>query len=384
VKRESTQSNLELRESLATTFAGVLNRYMDKLGLEQTRLAETTGISRPEISIWCSGKKRAPSWVDTGTLAWAIYGVMRERKKQGQPVPTDLNLDAAALMKEFLNAAGFRLSDKSDVFENQRVWAHLHSHQKQGTERVLKLGWFPWGTFARPTNFGGLSEEFCQRLAELLGVVLQPVPLELPEVGDKLNAREVDLVAPLILLPARVLDFACSKELPGLHVGLGLLAPKTKRSLFPESSTDEFQVWKQIPWGKLKVFLVKGGVADVLLTPHRRSVLVQGCGSFQEAWEAVRSEPVERSSNLVRVFMADAVSCHGLQDNDFPLVAKTYHQLPVAFAVHRSETRLLTAINLCVDIIAHDIKADQFKFSHFENNPTAAGFKVPDSTHIVS
>jgi hypothetical protein len=213
-RRETTGPNLDLRESLATSFAEVLNRYMDKLDLEQTRLAEATGISRPEISIWCSGKKRAPSWLDTGTLAWAIYGAMRELKKHGRPIPAGLNFDAAAVMKEFLNAAGFRLSDKFDAFENQRVWAHLHSHQQPGDQRVLKLGWFPWGTFARPGNFGGLSEEMCQRLAELLGVVMQPVPVELPEVSNKLNSREVDLVAPLILLPSRVLDFACSKPLP--------------------------------------------------------------------------------------------------------------------------------------------------------------------------
>jgi hypothetical protein len=155
------------------------------------------------------------------------------------------------------------------------------------------------------------------------------------------------------------------------------LAPAARRSLKFPDKTPALEAWKQIPWGKLKVFVVQGGVADVLLTPHRGSVLVKECANFREAWEAVRAEPIERGSNLVRVFMADTVSCNALQDHDFELVVETHHELPVAFAVHRSETRLLEAINLCVDIIADDVQAAQF--THFENNPETAGFKVNSS-----
>lgn len=373
-----TQKNEDLRKIHARGFSEVFKRYVDALKLEQKQLGEQTGISRQEISTWCKGEKRPPGWLDAAALAAAVFMAMLERKKDGVPLPVGLSFDAAAIMKEFLNAAGFRLTDDHEA---EPVWNRLQSkaHPQPGdTIPRLRVGYFAWGNFARRNTAGqfvGLSAELCRKVCELLGIAMESVPIELREAGRKLQDREVDMVAPLIRLPARVLEFACSDQIPELHAGLSMLAPKEHVHLFPDIKSESPHQWRQVPWKNLKVCLVRDGIAHVLLPFIATSVNQEIHDNFEDAWNAVKAEPVEHSTSLIRVFMGDEVTCHALSDTKFEIVVKDPYQLPLAFGVASSETHLLAAINLCLSVITCDVKRRN-GFAHFENSPAAAGFTL--------
>lgn len=316
--------------------------------------------------MWLGGQKRPPGWLDAGTLASVIFGVMLAKKKAGLQIPPDLKFDAAALMKEFINAAGFPMENGHP---DQPLWNELH----EGKTQALRVGWFPWGGFAtqKIEDFVGPSRNVCDRLCELLGFSIQPVRLEVHDLEDKLANREVHLLAPLIQLPARAFKYACSQPLPEVRVGLGLVVHKKVADSLPGNpGRTPYQELAKVPFDNLQICLVKEGVADAVL---RSSSVPRQFGSFKEAWEAVREHPLDSESGQARAFMADAVSCKRiiLDNPDFVQILADQHRLPVCFGVHPDETRLMTVVNLCLAII----EADGIK--SLIPDPNRLGFTVP-------
>jgi len=355
---------VKLRREQARVFSETLRRYLDALKIEQTQLAEETGISRQEISMWTGGKKRPPGWLDAGRMAAVIFVRMLRMEKDGGNIPAGLRFDNALLTQEFINAAGFKMNDE---YDDQPLWRRLEDVDKKG--RILRVGWFPWGDFARvnnekhpasaPGNFGGLSEKLCRRLCGLLGVAMEPVPIEVHEMKTRLWDGDVDLLAPLIQLPARKFAFACSQRIPGLWVGLSMLVQK---KLWDQS----FLSLQRVPLEKFQVWLVKEGVADVLLPRNSVGEVIE-VPSFDEALEGVKQKHVDPSTERFRAFMADSVSCHHAEKSSKPELVPIpqdhftgpdafldQHTLPVAFGVHPNETRFLSVVNSCLEIMADD------------------------------
>ena len=352
---ESTSS----RKEQALVFSRTLRRYLAALKIEQTQLADESDISRQEISMWLGGQKRPPGWLDAGTMAAVIFGRMLRLKEDGGTIPASLRFDAAALVQEFVNAAGFKMND---AYDEQPLWKRLEDEKL----RVLRVGWFPWGDFARvnndklpasaPGNFGGLSEKLCRRLCALLGLALEPVPIEVHEMKEKLLDGAVDLLAPLIQLPARKFAFACSQRIRGLDVGLGMLVKKSVTEQKHKLLEQNYANLEQIPLGKLQVWLVEQGIADVLL-PRERVGETKPVKSFEEALDAVKQDAVDSATGRIRVFMADSVSCHRAAErnkSELVQILRDCHTLPVAFGVHPNEGQFLSVVNSCLDIITDD------------------------------
>lgn len=365
-KRAATapSESVKLRREQAKVFSETMRRYLEALNIEQTQLAEEAGISRQEISMWLGGKKRPPGWLDAGRMAGVIFLRMLRMEKDGGKIPAGLRFDNALLTQEFLNAAGFKMNDG---YEDQPLWRRLEDVDKKG--RILRVGWFPWGEFARvkndkypasaPDNFGGLSEKLCRRLCALLGVAMEPVPIEVHEMMAKLWDGEVDLLAPLIQLPARKFAFACSQRIPGLNVGLTMLVHES----LMERSLPSLQ---QMPMENFQVWLVRGGVADVLLPRGSVGEIIEA-GSFDEALDGVKQHCIDPATGRFRAFMADSVSCHHALKHSKPKLSvithdrfslpdafRDQHTLPVAFGVHPNETRFLAVVDSCLEIMADD------------------------------
>lgn len=364
----------------AQKLAQVLEPRLQELGWAQAQFESETGsaISQQRISNWLGRKARVPSRDDCAALAATVLvGLM----KKGKTVPPS----AFGIFHDVLNAAGYAVHDD---FDEQQCWARI-SRDGGIANKTLRVGWFRWGNFAYskredaaiddPLDFQGPSREICQRICELLGLRISPIRLTVPQIGAKIQNREVDVLAPFIQLPARLFEISCSNPLPipssklavGINIvvhekhipgltGLGESSRSQRNGRAPNSnaSGEDARGWfddlLSVPFRKLRCRCAKDSVPDVILPAAIDDLHWEPEESLSDAWEKTRNDP---GGTLVPACVADEISCSWFEDTNPTykrLLKSPPYRLPVSLGVHPSETKLLSTLNACLDILERD------------------------------
>ena len=324
-------------------FADVVGYHLSKLGWKRGDLCDAARVSDSQLSGWLNGKR--PLGRDhVNRIVWALGLGYRD---------TNISqLDALdALLNELLVLAGFSAVRGTNDF----LWHQLKSKASAGQPlverselRVLRVGWVDYPCFSyRASGKGdpeGLAAAIMARVARLIGAVPNWIECKWGDIFSKLQDREIDVAAPIIMvLPSRLFQAQFTKPIPGIGLGINGVLNREYRSMGQKQR--EFS----------PVF-VRGEVGEELCTLLIPGVKdLKDCASLDEARKLVLNSPL--NGDRVRCLVADHMVCKNLaeQHSDLellnPAAAQSQIQLPVAMAVHEGEPRLLSLLDSCVRLL---------------------------------
>jgi hypothetical protein len=337
-------------------FAGLLHKHLQKLGWTQSKLADGSGISEAQISVWrAAGSTRAIGRNHVNRIAWALASGYEENARRAGRSSVEVD-SLETILSELLRAAGYAPTTGSP---EGRIATLLG-----GSERsTLTVGWVPFPPFAIPGPSGptGLVVKVTEYVTELMGVDIEWAKREWKELIPSLSGEErerIHLIAPVFLkLPTRMFRARFSNSLPGIFIGVNAVIGATYREKVV--SNDPNKNHAVIDDKKLSVTLIRGEVGEAL---HRmivpRAELETSVDKAEDACEYILTNPVDKASGRFRCFVADQVTCANLSSR-FPglqlmLTSPEVQRrvaLPLSFAVLPEETKVVSVINSCLQIM---------------------------------
>lgn len=359
----------------------LVREHLDALNWSQATLATRAGVSTAQVSGWIGKRDRGISRDDVCKLTWAIAGgydgviIVPDARDSDGPDRDDPRRPRVekgrgaleGLLSAMLHAAGYRLQDRP---ETNRIWSRfarpedsVETLRDSRDPHTLRVGWFEWEPLAYseepPLGFAGIGQEIAARVADLLDLRLEARPLPLSAIRREIHTYRVDLLAPLLHLPSRERSFCFSEAIPQISVGInGLFHVDAKVQIPPEA--------RRLPFDRLsrhaRIHYVDGAVSPGLL-PGFRGFDAPDPRRWKQGSDAIdylTAHPFD-AGGLPNCFVADDLTCTNHRHNgslllldaspDRHLRTEGLIRLPVAFAAHVNEPRLIQAVNSCLAIM---------------------------------
>lgn len=337
-------------------FGALIQGHMKNLNWSQEKLAVESALTQSMISYAVLSKPdRTIGRHEINRIAWAVAKGYEELHGKDAPIGLGINyLDL--MLNELLEAAGMP-AIHGGSFDQQL--------NKILSRKKIVVGWFPWGGVAEPTTvdniFRGDSYKIMERITRLLGLKVQYEQIGLDEITKSLIERKVDVVAPFLALPSRLLEIDTTRQINGYSCGVNAVLRKEHMGRLgknPQLPSLHFSHREDINWSLMELVYVEGGTPEVLknILIGEESVVTKEVKNFQEGITLITEKSVT-DRGLIRCFVADAVSCADLGNRHDGLAKLFDHseiKLPLVIGVHPLEPTLLDVINHCLYIMEND------------------------------
>lgn len=269
------------------------------------------GISRPQayglVAKKTASDWRAPTRTTINILSHEL-AAHYEAKRPGDYSRANVEV----LLADLLKAAGFA----SYEWINDR-WDEIIDNPAP-ERRTVRVGFFSWPGMAvlqksgdALVNVTGTSANLVHWLLRALRIMgeVERVELNVEDLYDRSLFLKVDLVAPLVGIPARRFALAYSNPIGGWKVGQNALVNTTHRQNILGSTTT-VATHTELPQDKLRVFYVQGGVSELLVDELDKIPDVEkiACSTFADAIDQVGTHPMEKDGRFP-CFVGDSVTC---------------------------------------------------------------------------
>lgn len=380
------------RPTITPKYRDRVINVMKALGWSQKDLAKAMGTSPAQVNGWLK-EERTISRADVSKMTLALAsgagGAQYGKESFPQIVDKDylenvLPLDRIdAVVIEMMALAGFgpMVEPRLDRFWNgltvDDLQTSLEGRDPTVEQKCLKIAWFEYPPLARlgsdrlPT---GLYRKTCDRVAYLLGLKPDYLKVEISELSEVLASGKVQLLAPLLALPARCLSMAFTSPLPGLGVGLEVVVPvDAQETEFPQGYEISYATGGialallQLEFSELETQQQLG--FSELETQHMLHMLPRAYLKLSD-WQKVLDEPKSTQRNQPRCFVADEVTAiDAVESNPTKLALRMNDfsrkvTLPLSMAVHLEERQLLAALNKCLVLLGTGVGKEAEFFQH--------------------
>lgn len=334
-------------------FVQVVEGYLAKANWTKLELMASLKVGEAQFYRWARGEN-VPTKVIVNRIAVLLARRIDEVKQDlpHNPFPASDEIDR--IVNEFLEAAGYSASVKgreADVSWNEiarkKAWTLGYTKVPRWLEPPERPG-------GKPT---GLAVKYTEQIGQLLGIETIWKYLTYDEMSLAIRGREVDGIAPLMLvLPGRFFDFRFSEQC-GLDIFKlsALVAPK---------HTNSANLFEDLSSKSVKLLYVKGELgnwgANVLGNTEQVKEV------FEDSDRAISAllASIERDEEIISVFLVDDLTgevlvnkvkkdnpkepqkwLHSMEIETIPL--ETY----AAFSFHPNEEQLLRAVNYAISMI---------------------------------
>jgi Bacterial extracellular solute-binding proteins, family 3 len=334
-------------------FVQVVEGYLAKANWTKQELMASLKVGEAQFYRWARGEN-----IPTRTIVNRIAVLIARRIDEVEqdlphnPFPASDEIDR--IVNEFLEVAGYSVSVRgreADVSWNEiarnQAWTLGYTKVPRWLEPPERPG-------GKPT---GLAVKYTEQIGQLLGLKTVWKYLTYDEMPAAIRGREVDGIAPLMLvLPGRFFDF-CFSEQCGLDIFKlsALVAPK-----YTSSATYFEDLFSE----SVKLLYVKGELgnwgANVL------SEVDQPKEEYEDSDNAISAllASIERNEESIAVFLVDnltgEVLCDKAKKQNDSKPQKWLQLIKIrdinletyaAFAFHPDEDKLLQAVNSAISMI---------------------------------
>src|SRR3989344_7599483 len=354
--RKELMADIKNRSELAAerpTLGNTLGRYLKRIGMEQQELAAALNVSDAVVSNWRTDKRRPTR----GNL-WQIAEVLAQAAGSGGR-STD-RLDAASILLALLHAGDYETGTDDEgydvVFESYRRSMMNAVVPSEGP--VLRVGWVKVPPYMASGDKDEVEQSICGRIADRvireLGAEPQYEEVRWNALIPGLNTGRFDLIAPFMMrVPTRLSSVLFSNGI-GILCGYRILFPK-RYAHFRKEGKDG----KYLPEEKMRVMPITGETGKLFcrFRPKARLIFAAELGGDEEMTSI--DDAVEKLCDLrfegeegVPCLITEIVTCERfvkqykdtLASADLPI--PMYY--PLAFAVHRKESRLCDLLNVAI------------------------------------
>jgi len=362
LKRGSTRYPMtdEAEKALAASHLGTENLINFK-----------AGISRPQ-AYGILAKKSAGDWRPPSRSM--INLIAHELSAHYEDANSKLygRQNVEVLLEELLRAAGFASHQWANDLWDEIIDAPRQEGVARDNEsgRAVRVGYFTWPGMAKLTVNAGSIVAVEGKSAEMVNWLLralrlptahEQVPLSVPDLYDRGLFMRVDLVAPLVGVPARRFAMGYSDAIGGWRVGQNLLVNQTHFAAV--AGNEQLTSHHQIPVSKLRFCYVRGGVSELLVdeleVPDSARVPYL---AFQDAIDQVAVHP-EIQDGRCPCFVGDAVSCHTAMQMSAGTLKEVLNDnltmaCPLVFGLPQ-RPEVIATVNQALDLLV-TLRRDQF------------------------
>jgi hypothetical protein len=242
------------------------------------------------------------------------------------------------ILSELLEAAGY-----GPLVVDGQDWV-FHKLALPALHKQLRIGYAPWPPYLKTSPMGveGIYALWTQRIATLAGFEVVWVPLNWRQLISSLHNREVDLVAPIMKVPARTFELLFSTSLPNAEIGVCGVVSRQNGS-GSRIHNDQSYVLSFVE-GEV------GHIVGQIVFPKASIDKQPPFITVDSAVDFIRSNPRGVSDQAIRCLVVDQATAETLSNrfSDLSIVLGTPVQFPVAFAADPREEKLITLIDECI------------------------------------
>jgi hypothetical protein len=353
-------------------FKATLQHHLDEIGWRQIDLVKHSQhfvsgkISRSQMSGWLGdGQARSLTRAQINKLAFILFDGYRQQNKASYD-PTYLEV----ILSELLHGAGFSLQRSMPI---ELAWHRIRD------KKALRVGYISVPQLVEKRQDSVLPEgpavEFTHLITQLMGINVEWVQqANWTSLLDAIASRTIDVICPiLVVLPARmwflkysrpITNHPCEFEVAGLvdrnqiKDNIRFRPVDTDRTIFEfdnEDITEEF----------LLTFVKDEASQNLAALFAPRGTIAGSASDIDEACKQILENPRTSQDNeitprQIRCFLASRLVCHALAQKHRQLACIVRSKsikpikLPVAFAVHVDEARLMELINQSLGVFLDD------------------------------
>jgi transcriptional regulator with XRE-family HTH domain len=336
-----------------SAFVQAVESYLVKANWTKQELMASLKVGEAQFYRWARGEN-IPTKAIVNRMAVLLARRIDEVQQDLPHSPFPASDEIDRIINEFLEAAGYSASVKGRVADiswneiaRKKAWTLGYTKVPKWLEPPERPG-------GNPT---GLAVKYTEQIGQLLGLETIWKYLNYEDMSVAIRGREVDGIAPLMLvLPGRFFDF-CFSEQCGLDIFrlCALVAPK---------HTNNATFFEDLPSKSVKLLYVKEELgnwgADVLGESE------QSREEYENSDQAVSAllASIDRDRDLIPVFLVDNLTGQVIvnkakRDNpDEPqkwIQAMNFRDINLetyaAFALHPDEDRLIRAVNSAISMV---------------------------------
>lgn len=334
-------------------FIQIVEEYLAKANWTKQEFMASLKVGEAQFYRWARGEN-----IPTKTIVNRIAVLLARRideVKQNlphNPFPASDEIDR--IVNELLEVAGYSASVKGK--EADITWNEIARNQVWTLGYTKVIGWLepPERPGGKPT---GLAVKYTEQIGQLLGLETVWKYLTYNEISIAVRNREVDGIAPLMLvLPGRFFDF-CFSEQCSLDIF------KLSAIVAPKHINSEIS-FEDLPSKSVKLLYVKGELgewgANVLSDADQKKE------AYEDSEHAISAllASIERNEDLISVFLVDNLTgeilCDKAKKDNSSEPQKWLQSVKLrnvnletyaAFAFHPEEYKLLQAVNSAISMI---------------------------------
>jgi len=335
-------------------FIQIVESYLAEANLTKQEFMALLKVGEAQFYRWARGDN-VPTKAIVNRIAVLLARRIDEVKQNlpHNPFPASDEIDR--MVNKLLETAGYSASVKGR--EADVSWNKMHKNKVWilGYTKVPRWIEPPDRPGGKPT---GLAVKYTEQIGQLLGIETIWKYLNYGEMSVAIRSREVDGIAPFMLvLPGRFFDFRFSEQCGEDFFKLSaLVAPKHSNSA---------NFFEDLPRNLIKLIYVKGELGN------------WGAGVFNEADNQPENAyedsdhaisallgSIERNEELISVFLVDNLTGEVFADKtkkDYPSNPEKWIQVLkireinletyTAFAFHPDEGKLINAVNFAINMI---------------------------------